>query len=57
MTKSPLSLFDPIMVGPFLAYLNVYASFPVPEFIFLLVLAVSVGANNNSCMDSSMASW
>lgn len=41
MTKSPLPLFDVIMVGPFLAFANVFFGTLVPEVDVLATIAVS----------------
>ena len=40
MTKSPFPLLDPIMLGPLLAYLNVYFGAPLPELFIVTVVAV-----------------
>ena len=41
MTKSPYPLLDSIMVGPLLAYANIYFSSPLPELYLVIFLAVS----------------
>ena len=40
MTKSPFPLLDPIMLGPLLAYLNVYFGAPLPELYVMIAVAV-----------------
>ena len=40
MTKSPFPLLDPIMLGPLLAYLNVYFGTPLPELLIVTVVVV-----------------
>ena len=41
MTKSPYPLLDFIMVGPLLAFANIYFGSPVPELYVALAVAVS----------------
>ena len=40
MTKSPFPLLDPIMLGPLLAYLNLYFGTPLPELYVVTAVAV-----------------
>ena len=40
MTKSPFPLLDPIMLGPLLAYLNLYFGTPLPELYVVTAIAV-----------------
>lgn len=40
MTKSPFPLLDPIMLGPLLAYLNVYFGTPLSELFVMIAVAV-----------------
>ena len=41
MTKSPYPLLDSIMLGPLLAYANIYFGSPLPELYIALGIAVS----------------
>ncbi len=41
MTKSPFPLVDVIMLGPLLAYLNLYLGVMLPEYYVLIGLMVS----------------
>ena len=41
MTKSPFPLVDVIMLGPLLAYLNLYLGRPLPEYYVAIGLMVS----------------
>ena len=41
MTKSPYPLLDSIMLGPLLAYANIYFDSPIPELYLALAIAVS----------------
>ena len=41
MTKSPYPLLDSIMIGPLMAYANIYFGSPVPELYLVLAIAVS----------------
>lgn len=40
MTKSPFPLWDIILLGPYLAFLNVYVGRFLPEQYVLIILAV-----------------
>ena len=40
MTKSPFPLLDPIMLGPLLAYLNIYLGTLLPELYVMIAVAV-----------------
>ena len=51
MTKSPYPLLDFIMIGPLLAYANIYFGSPLPEFYLALFLAVSVRVSCFLCLD------
>ena len=42
MCKSPYPLLDWIMVGPLLAFANIYFGSPLPEIYVAIALAVSV---------------
>ena len=41
MTKAPYPLVDPIMIGPFIAYANIYIGELVPEYYLLIGITVS----------------
>lgn len=43
MTKSPLALVDVSLLGPLLAFVNVYLGEIVPEIYVLAAVAVRIG--------------
>ncbi len=52
MTKSPLGLMNIIMLGPLLAFGNVYFGSPLPEILLLTLIGVSYPLNNGQALVS-----